>query len=66
MLDLCVFREKSGCAADPTPSNESSRNVTISGRIEGGKVRKKRHTPEQIIAKLRGAEVALSQWGAVL
>jgi len=31
------------------------------GRIEGGKMRKKRHTPDQIIAKLREAEVALSQ-----
>jgi len=30
-------------------------------RFEGGKMRKKRHTPEQIIAKLREAEVALPQ-----
>jgi hypothetical protein len=34
-------------------------------RFEGGKMRRRRHTPEKIIAKLREAEVALSQGAKV-
>ena len=36
-------------------------NMLVLGRRKGGKMAKKRHTPEQVINKLREAEVAIAE-----
>ena len=54
---------------DLAPLAESDRNVRIAAVLnEGGRImaRKQRHTPEQVIGKLREAEVKLAKGTAIV
>ena len=49
---------------DLSPKNWSKWNVSL-GPEKGGEMARRRHTPEQVINKLREAEVAIAEGSTV-